>query len=120
MVADSKLYPEAHATTLQALGFITRIPHPLKLVSQVITPALRGDLWQHLDDTTRDHQVELCHDCMAQRWLVVSSPAAFDRAAARVTTAQSREYAAIEKQLFHSTVVICEARTPMLPLGQSP
>ena len=38
---------------------------------------------------------------MAQRWLVVSSQAAFDRAEARVTKAQPREYAAIEKQLFH-------------------
>jgi transposase len=101
VVADSKFYTEDNATTLQALGFITRIPHPLKLVSQVITPALRGDMWQHLDDTTRYHQVELCHYRRAQCWLVVSSQASSDRAEASVTKAQSREYAAIEKQLFH-------------------
>jgi hypothetical protein len=58
VVADSKLSTEDHATTLPSLGLITRMPQTLKLVSQVITPALRGDLWQRLDDTTRDHRVE--------------------------------------------------------------
>lgn len=58
VVADSKWYTEDHAPNRQSLGFITRIPHTLKLVSQVITQARRGDLWQRLDDTTRDHRVE--------------------------------------------------------------
>ncbi len=34
LIADSKLYSEANATALQPLGFITRIPETLKLVSQ--------------------------------------------------------------------------------------
>lgn len=38
---------------------------------------------------------------MAQRWLVVSSAAALERAEARVNNAQQRECAAIAKQLFH-------------------
>ena len=37
LVADAKLYTEDTATTLAKLGFITRIPGTLKLVSQVIT-----------------------------------------------------------------------------------
>ena len=53
VVADSKLYNEANAANLLALGFITRIPNTLNLVSQVITQALRWDTWQRLDDTTR-------------------------------------------------------------------
>jgi transposase len=101
LVADSKLYTEDNATNLQSLGFITRIPQTIKLVSQVITQALREDMWQRLDDTTRYQRVELCHYRMAQRWLVVSSQAALERAAASVTKAQQREYVAIEKQLFH-------------------
>src|SRR5499426_1569382 len=84
LVADSKLYTEDNATNLRALGFITRLPNTLKLVSQVIMQALRGDMWQRFDDTTRYHQVELCHYRMAQRWLVVSSQAACDRAEASV------------------------------------
>ena len=54
-----------------------------------------------LDDTTRYQRVELCHYRMAQRWLVVSSEAALQRAEATVSKAQQREYEAIEKQLFH-------------------
>jgi transposase len=38
---------------------------------------------------------------MAQRWLVVSSQAAMERAAVSITKAQQRAWAAIEKQLWH-------------------
>src|SRR3989442_6882222 len=91
VVADSKLYNEANAANLLALGFITRIPNTLNLVSQVITQALRWDTWQRLDATTRSQRVELCHDGMAQRWFVVSSEAARPRAEATVKKAQQRE-----------------------------
>jgi transposase len=101
LVADAKLYTEANAPTLAKLGFITRIPGTLKLVAQVITQALTEDLWQRLDETTRYHRLELCHYGMTQRWLVVSSQAAMERAEASVTKAQQREWDAIEKQRFH-------------------
>jgi transposase len=101
LVADSKLYNEDNAANLHALGFITRIPNTLKLVSQVITDALREDTWHRVNDTTRYQRVELCHYGIAQRWLVVSSEAALQRAEATVSKAQQREYEAIEKQLFH-------------------
>ena len=52
LVADSKLYHEDNAANLNQLGFITRIPNTLKLVSQVVTQVLRWDTWQRLDDTT--------------------------------------------------------------------
>jgi len=58
LVADSKLYNEANAANLHALGFLTRIPNTLNLVSQVITQALRWDTWQRLDDTTRYQRLE--------------------------------------------------------------
>jgi transposase len=101
LVADAKLYNEDNATHLSKLGFITRIPGTLKLVAQVIAQALKWDMWHRLDETTRYHRIELCHFGMAQRWLVVSSQAAMERAEASVTTAQQREGEAIEKQLFH-------------------
>ena len=101
LVADSKLYNEDNAANLLTLGFITRIPNTLNLVAQVITQALRWDTWQRLDATTRYQRVELCHYGMAQRWLVVSSEAAGQRAEATVNKAQQREAEAIEKQLFH-------------------
>jgi transposase len=101
LVADSKLYNEDNAANLLTLGFITRIPNTLNMVAQVITQALRWDTWQRLDATTRYQRVELCHYGMAQRWLVVSSEAARQRAEATVNKAQQREAEAIEKQLFH-------------------
>src|SRR6266436_4052352 len=61
LVADAKLYTEDTAATLARLGFITRIPGTLKLVSQVITQVLQWDLWHHLDEMTRYHRIELGH-----------------------------------------------------------
>ena len=58
LVADAKLYHEANAASLSPLGFITRIPHTLKRVSQAITQALTWDRWHSLDATTRDHRLE--------------------------------------------------------------
>ena len=101
LVADAKLYHEDNAANLRQLGFITRIPNTLKLVAQVIGQALRWDTWHRLDETTRYQRIELCHYGMAQRWLVVSSQAALERAKASVNKAQQREAEAIEKQLFH-------------------
>jgi len=101
VVADAKLSNEENAPHLNQLGFITRIPGTLKLVSPVITPALREDTWPRLDDTTRSQRLELCHYGMAQRWLVVTSQAAFERAASPVTHACRCESAAIAQQLFH-------------------
>jgi transposase len=101
LIADSKLYSKDNAAQLKPLGFITRIPDTLTLVSQVIRQALREDTWQALDDTTRYHRLELCHYGMVQRWFVICSEAATQRAEKSVSKAQKREFEAIEKQLFH-------------------
>src|SRR5262249_23933133 len=61
LIADSKLYSKDNAVQLKPLGFITRIPDTLTLVSQVMRQALREDTWQALDDTTRYHRLELVH-----------------------------------------------------------
>jgi transposase len=101
LVADAKLYTEDTAPTLATLGFITPIPGTLKLVSQVITQALAEDRWHRLDETTRYDGLAWCHYGMAQRWLVVSSQAAMERAEASITKAEQREGDAIAKQLWH-------------------
>jgi len=67
----------------------------------VIRQALRQDTWQQVDDTTRYQRLDLCHYSMAQRWLVVSSEAAMQRAEQSLSKAQKREFEAIEKALFH-------------------
>lgn len=101
LVADAKLYTEENAANLKKLGFITRIPGTLKLVSQVIGQALTWDTWHGLDETTRYQPIALCHFGMAQRWLVVWSQASLERAQAHVNKVSTREAEAIQKQLFH-------------------
>ena len=101
LVADSKLYHEGNAAHLKSLGFITRIPQTLKVVSQVIRQALEMDTWQRLDEQTGYQRLELCHFGMEQRWLVVQSQAAAWRAEVTLSKAQKREHEAIEQQLFH-------------------
>src|SRR6266436_10253437 len=101
LVADCKLYDQDTAEHLKSLPFITRIPHTLKVVSQVITQALAIDTWHDVDAQTRYQCLELCHFGIAQRWLVVHSEAAAWRAESSIRQAQQREYAGIEKHLFH-------------------
>jgi len=101
LVADCKLYHEDNAANLQSLGFITRIPQTLKIVSQVIRQALEMDTWQRLDEQTGYQRLELCHFGIEQRWLVVQSQAAAWRAEVTRNKAQTREHEAIEQQLFH-------------------
>jgi transposase len=101
LIADAKLYTEDNAANLQGLGFITRLANTIGVVSHVIEQALTWDTWRTFDETTRYQGVELCHYGMAQRWLVVYSQAALERAEATVNKATQRDYATIEKQLFH-------------------
>jgi Domain of unknown function (DUF4277) len=101
LVAASTLSHEDPAVHLQGLGFLTRLPGTLQLVSQVLRQALGGDNWQHVDDTTRDQRLELGHYGMAQRGRVVYAEAACERAAATSNKAKPRAAAAIETQLFH-------------------
>src|SRR6516162_6989790 len=56
LVADAKLYTEDNAANLSKLGFITRIPGTLKLVTQVITQALQWDTWHRLAERIRNHR----------------------------------------------------------------
>jgi transposase len=101
LMADTKRYHADHASNLRALGLITRIPHTIGPVSPVITPALTWATWHPRDETTRDQRLALCHDGMAQRWLVVPSQAALARAETTVTKARQRESETIARPLFH-------------------
>ena len=101
LIADSKVYTEANAANLACLLFITRIPETLKVTQQVIEQAWAWGQWQPLDETTSYQQVALCHYGIAQRWLIVSSQEARQRAKTTVAKAQAKEYEQVQKQLFH-------------------
>ena len=101
LVAEAQRSHADHASSLQRIGFITRMPNTLGVVSQVIRHALGWDPWPPVDDNTRDQPLELCYYGMAQRWLVVSSQAACERAAATVKNAMQREDEASTQALLH-------------------
>ena len=101
LVADAKRSTAEKAPHLAKLGCITRMPGPLKLGTQVSTQALPWDTWQSLQARTRDQRLALCHDSMAQRWLVVCSQAALERAAASVNNAGQRAAEAITQHRVH-------------------
>jgi transposase len=80
LIADAKLSWEDNVAHLAKLGFITRIPATLKVVAQVISQALQWNPWQPVDPHTRYQPLALGHYGMVQRWLVVYSQAALERA----------------------------------------
>jgi hypothetical protein len=108
LLADRTLYSEDQAAQLTQRGVITRIPGTLKRVAQGISPARRGAPGDPVDDAPRSQRLELCHYGMAQRWWIVSSEAAGQRAEHRGTQAPNRELAPIQTPLFHFQAKRCE------------
>jgi len=108
LIADSKLYTSENASNLVKLPFITRIPGSLKVVGEVIEQCLDMGTWQALEEV-KDRQnpsykyqrIDLCHYGIEQRWLVVYSESAYQRAIKTLAKAQVREGERINKQLFH-------------------
>jgi transposase len=101
LLADAKLYTEAHAPNWARLPCMTRIPETLTVTQQVIEQAWAWGEWQPLNETVKYQRVALCHYGMAQRWLVVSSQDAWQRAAQTLAKARAKESAQVHKQLFH-------------------
>jgi transposase len=101
LIADATRYHEDNATSLRHLDFITRLPTTSGAVAEAITQALALACWPRLDDQTRDQRLELCHDGLAQRWLVGYAQAAYERAAVTRNHARQRESEAIHPQLLH-------------------
>lgn len=101
LIADCKLYTEANATNLAYLPFITRIPESLQITQQVIDQAWGWGQWQPLGESDRYQRLDLCHYGIEQRWLVVFSQAAWQRAEHTLAKAQAKEHQQAQKQLFH-------------------
>jgi transposase len=101
LVADCKLYTESNAANLAKHRFITRIPGTLKAEGQVIDQAWSFNEWEHLCEGYRCQSIGLGHYGMEQRWLIVFSQAAWDRAHTTLEKACSREKEKVDKDLFH-------------------
>lgn len=100
LVADSKLYAEKTARFLAHIPFITRIPATFALEGQVIRQALRDPTaWVAWDSRHRYQRVELGHYGIEQRWLVIYSEGALERAQHSLAKACKKERTKIDKAL---------------------
>jgi transposase len=102
LIADSKLYTQQGAQTLAQLLFITRIPGTLALEKSCVQAALATpQAWQPLTPTYRYQRVDHTHYGIIQRWLVVYSEGAYQRAEATLLKAQHKEQRRLDKAVMH-------------------
>jgi transposase len=101
LVADCKLYHKDNAEFLSQLTFITLIPSTIKLEKTLIGEALAAQQWTYIDDNYQYSVNEVEHMGIKQRWMVVNSKAAGERATKTISRQTERAQSALEKDLFH-------------------
>ena len=102
LIADSKLYAKKGAEFLSRLRFITRVPSSLKLEQEVTQAALaKPEHWVELSPKYRYQRIEHTHYGIEQRWLVVYSDGAYQRAGEALARATDKERESLEKEAFH-------------------
>lgn len=101
LVADAKLYTQENALNLSRLSFITRLPETIKVVQDVIEQAWEFDTWFFFNESMTYQRLDLSHYGITQRWLIVYSKQAEQRAEKTIDKALKREYDTVQKALFH-------------------
>lgn len=102
LVADSKLYTKKSAPFLAQIPYVTRIPGTLALERKLIDQALcEPTSWVRLGSGYRYQRVDLDHYGINQRWLVIHSESALERATQTLAKAEKKEHKKAKKQLFH-------------------
>jgi len=101
LIMDSKGYNQKNAVNLKLLNFITRIPETNKPAKTTIQDALNLDSWETWDENRKYTCFEVEHHGIKQRWIVVFSDTALNRAETTVTKATAKEQVKIEKALYH-------------------
>lgn len=102
-VADSKLYAQGTADTLNKINFITRVPSTLKLEREYIEKAYTlPQAWLSIGVgyKAQEFSVDL-FGIQNQRWVVVHSEQAQIRTEKTLKKAADKERKAIDKALFH-------------------
>ncbi|MBF0236027.1 MAG: IS1634 family transposase [Desulfamplus sp.] len=101
IIMDSKGYSQKNAINLKSLNFITRIPETNAPAKATIQDALKQDEWSIWDEQRKYTCFEVEHYGIRQRWIVVFSEAALNRAENTVEKASVKEKTLIDKALFH-------------------
>lgn len=106
LVADSALYTAETLPLLNATRWITRVPSTLKAAQAALRQA-DPDTMTRLDEQTRYHTLTTAYAGVSQRWLVVYSAAAHQRARKSVrrqclkhTEAHTKAFATLSAQTF--------------------
>ena len=113
LVADSKLYAEETAKTLNKINFITRVPSTLKLEQSYVSQALElPDRWSETNNGYRLQEFSVgCYGIVDQRWVVIYSEQARTRSEKTLKKEVFKEKERIEKELFHLQVERFECAT---------
>ncbi len=101
LVADCKLYHKDNAEFLSQLTLITPIPSTIKLEKTLISEALAAQQWTNIDDNYQYRVNEVEHMDIKQRWIVVNSKAAGERATKTMGRQTDRAKEKLDKDLFH-------------------
>ena len=103
LIADSKLYAEETAKTLNKINFITRVPASLKLEQAFVSRALEATtVWNSIGKGYKLQEYSVDHySIQDQRWIVVYSEQARKRSEKTLKKEVSKETERIEKELYH-------------------
>ncbi|WP_425430026.1 IS1634 family transposase, partial [Desulfamplus magnetovallimortis] len=100
VVMDSKGYTEKNSEHLKKIYFITRVPATFGLEGAIIDQALYlTDDWHKINDDCSCQSFQFNYLGFDQRWVVVWSKGAFDRAVSSLAKKIEREKKRIEKKL---------------------
>ena len=91
LIADSKLYSKSNAINLNQLGFITRIPGTIKEEINIVKECNNNQNWLNLDLENKYQSMSITHYGINQRWIVVKSNSAKNRAEKRLSKAVENE-----------------------------
>jgi transposase len=100
VVMDSKGYTEKNAEFLRQIDFITRVPGTFGLEGAMIDQALYlSDKWEQINEAYKIQSFYLKHLGFDQRWVVVWSKGAFERAGLSLDKKSKKEKVTIDKEL---------------------
>ena len=103
LVADSKLYAEETAKTLNNIYYITRVPAALKLEQIYVSKAIESsDSWHTNTNGYKLQEFSVdCYGIENQRWVIIYSEQARIRSEKTLKKEVSRESDRIKKEVFH-------------------
>lgn len=103
VVGDSKLYHKNNKENLASIKYITRIPSTYQEENKAIEVSTASNEWIKLDEHNQYYEYKLTHLDIEQRWIVVNSAAARQRAEITTSRQIAKEYQAIDRALLHLT-----------------